>query len=229
MPNTVRLLSTLALKGAVLGVAARYQAEAGDRIDADFAPTVPLLGRLRAGEAADVVILTREGLEGLKAEGTVVAESCVDLARSFVGLAVKAGAHHPDIATEPAFRAALLAARSVAYSGLGASGIFFAQLIERMGIATEINARASIIRQGFTAERLLTGEADLAVQQISELKLVAGIEVVGPIPLHLQISAVFSAGRIATSKNAIQADRLLKFLASPDVAPALLESGLEPF
>jgi molybdate transport system substrate-binding protein len=174
------------------------------------------------------VILTREGLDGLKAEGTVVAESCVDLARSFVGLAVKAGADHPDIATEPAFRAALLAARSVAYSGLGASGIFFAQLIERMGIATAINARASIIRQGFTAERLQTGEADLAVQQISELKLVAGIEVVGPIPLHLQNPAVFSGGCIAASKNADQAERLLKFLASPDVAPALRESGLKP-
>jgi molybdate transport system substrate-binding protein len=226
--DTIRLLSTLALKGAVLSLAVRYQAEAGARIDADFAPTVPLLERLRGGETADVVILTREGLDGLKTNGTVVPESCVDLARSFVGLAVKAGAPHPDIATEPAFRAALLGARSVAYSGLGASGIYFAQLIERMGIALEINARASIIRQGFTAERLLTGEADLAVQQISELKLVAGIEVVGPVPLHLQIPALFSAGRIAGSTNAIQADRLLNFLASPDVAPALLESGLEP-
>ncbi len=108
MQDTVRLLSTLALKGAILSLAARYQAEAGAVINADFAPTVPLLDRLRGGEAADVVILTREGLEGLKAEGIVVAESCVDLARSFVGLAVKAGADHPDIATEPAFRAALL-------------------------------------------------------------------------------------------------------------------------
>src|SRR5580698_10342990 len=116
--DTIRLLSTLALKGAVLSLAARYQAEAGGRIDADFAPTGPLLERLRGGEAADVVILTREGLDGLRANEAVVPESCVDLARSFVGLAVKAGAPHPDIATEPAFRAALLAARSVAYSGL---------------------------------------------------------------------------------------------------------------
>ena len=89
--------------------------------------------------------------------------------------------------------------------------------------------RASIIRQGFTAERLLTGEADLAVQQISELKLIAGIEVVGPIPLHLHSPAVFSAGCMAASGNADQADRLLKFLASPEAAPALRESGLEPF
>ena len=228
MPNTVRLLSTLALKGAVLSLAARYQAEAGAAIDADFAPTVPLLGRLRGGEAADVVILTREGLGGLATKASVVPESCVDLARSFVGIAVKAGADHPDIATEPALRATLLGARSVAYSGLGASGIYFAQLIERMGIASEINARARIIPQGFTAERLVSGEADLAVQQISELKLVAGIEIVGPIPLHLQSPAVFSAGRLAASKNADQADRLLKFLASPEAAPALRESGLEP-
>jgi molybdate transport system substrate-binding protein len=228
MQNTIRLLSTLALMGAVRSLAGRYEAEAGVRIDADFAPTLGLLERLRNGEAADVVILTREGLDGLKANGSVVAESSVDLARSFVGLAVKAGADHPDIATEPALRATLLGARAVAYSGLGASGIFFAQLIERMGIASEINARARIIPQGFTAERLLSGEADLAVQQISELKLVAGIKIIGAIPLHLQSPAVFSAGRLAVSKNPQQADRLLKFLASPEAAPALRESGLEP-
>ena len=228
MQNTIRLLSTLALMGAVRSLAGRYEAEAGVRIDADFAPTLGLLERLRNGEAADVVILTREGLDGLKANGSVVAESGVDLARSFVGLAVKAGADHPDIATEPALRATLLGARAVAYSGLGASGIFFARLIERMGIASEINARARIIPQGFTAERLLSGEADLAVQQISELKLVAGIKIIGAIPLHLQSPAVFSAGRLAVSKNPQQADRLLKFLASPEAAPALRESGLEP-
>ena len=142
------------------------------RIDADFAPTLALLERLRGGEAADVVILTREGLDEMVREGRVVADSCVDLARSYVGIAVKAGAAHPDIATEPALRAALLGARSVAYSRIGASGILFAQLIERLGIAPEINASATIIPQGFTAERLVTGEADLAVQQISELKQV---------------------------------------------------------
>ena len=228
MQNTVRLLSTLALKGALHSLAGRYEAETGARIDADFAPTVGLLDRLRGGEAADVVILTREGLDGLKGNGSAVAESCVNLARSFVGLAVKAGADHPDISSEPALRATLLGARSVAYSGLGASGIYFAQLVERMGIASEINARARIIPQGFTAERLVSGEADLAVQQISELKLVAGIEIVGPIPLHLQSPAMFSAGRFAASKNADQADRLLRFLASAEAAPALRESGLEP-
>lgn len=228
MADSVRVLSTLALRGAVRALAGQYQAAGGARIDADFAPTLALLARLRAGEAADVVILTREGLDEIAREGRVAAQSCVDLARSFVGVAVKAGAPHPDIATEASLRATLLAARAVAYSRLGASGILFAQLIERLGIAAEINARAVIIPQGFTAERLVTREADLAIQQISELKQIDGIEVVGPIPHELQTPAVFSAGRVTASQTTGEADRLLRFLASPGVAPALCESGLEP-
>ncbi len=228
MDDAVRVLSTLALKGAVHHLAGRYEAASGVRIDADFAPTLALLDRLRGGERADIVILTREGLDDMVREHSVVADSCVDLARSYVGIAVKAGATYPDISTEPALRAALLAARSVAYSRIGASGILFAQLIERLGIAAEINARATIIPQGFTAERLATGEADLAVQQISELKQVGGIEVAGPIPHQLQTPAVFSAGRMTASSKAELADRLLRFLASREVAPVLRESGLEP-
>jgi len=228
MDAAVRVLSTLALKGAVHGLAGQFETISGVRIEADFAPTLALLDRLRRGESADVVILTREGLDELAREGRVVADSCVDLARSYVGIAVKAGATHPDIATEPALRAALLAARSVAYSRLGASGILFAHLIEQLGIASEINARALIIPQGFTAERLVTGEADLAVQQISELKQVGGIEIIGPIPHALQTPAVFSAGRMAASAKVAPSDRLLRFLASPEVAPVLRDSGLEP-
>ncbi|MFL6791490.1 MAG: substrate-binding domain-containing protein [Bradyrhizobium sp.] len=228
MDNSVRVLSTLALKGAVGRLAGQYQAAVGERIDADFAPTLALLDRLRGGEGADIVILTREGLDELLREGSVVAESCIDLARSYIGIAVKAGAAQPDIATEAALRAALLAARSVAYSRIGASGILFAQLIEHLGIASEIKARATIIPSGFTAERLVSGEADLAVQQISELKQVADVEVVGPIPHELQTPAVFSAGRMTASEKADQADRLLRYLASPEVAPVLRQCGLEP-
>jgi molybdate transport system substrate-binding protein len=228
MEDVVRVLSTLALKGAVAHLAAGYHAVSGARIDADFAPTLALLDRLRGGEGADVVILTREGLDELAGEAIVVAESRVDLARSFVGIAVKAGVAHPDIATEAGLRATLLGARSVAYSRIGASGILFAQLIERMGIAADVNARAQIIASGFTAELLVSGETDLAIQQISELKQVGGVEVVGAIPHHLQTPAVFSAGRLAASQRPDQSDRLLDFLASPEVAPVLRECGLEP-
>lgn len=224
----IRLLSTLGLMGAMRSLSSAFEAASGIHVDADFAPTLALLKRLRAGEAADLVILTREGLDEMIGEGRVIADSAADLARSYVGLAVRKGAPHPDIANEAALRETLLAARSVAYSRLGASGVHFAQLIVRMGIAAEINATATIVEQGFTAERLVSGEADLAVQQISELKQVGGIEVIGPVPHQLQTPAVFSAGRMVDAKQAEAAKALLRYLASPEVVPVLRQSGLEP-
>jgi molybdate transport system substrate-binding protein len=214
--------------GAMRSLSSAFAAASGIQVDADFAPTLALLKRLRAGEAVDLVILTREGLDEMIGEGRVIADSAADLARSYVGLAVRKGAPHPDIANEATLRKTLLAARSVAYSRLGASGVYFAQLIVRMGIAAEINAKATIVEQGFTAERLVSGEADLAVQQISELKQVEGIEVIGPVPQELQTPAVFSAGRMVNAKQAEAADRLLRYLASPEVVPVLRQSGLEP-
>jgi molybdate transport system substrate-binding protein len=227
MSEMVRVLSTLAVKTAVQQPVEPYVSTIGCRIDADFAPTQALLERLRAGDAADLVILTREGLHELADEGKVIAASCVDLARSYVGLAVRAGAPHPDVADEAGLRDALLAAR-VAYSRIGASGILFASLIERMGIAAEINAKAVVIPSGLTAARLVSGEADLAVQQISELKQVDGIEVVGPIPFALQIPAIFSAGLMTASSRRQQAGDLLRHLASSEFADALRTAGLEP-
>ena len=226
--ESVRMLSTLGLMGAMRSLSSAFEASSGICVDADFAPTLALLKRLRAGEAADLVILTREGLDEMLGEGRVVADGAADLARSYVGIAVRAGQAFPDIASEAALRRTLLAARSVAYSRLGASGVYFAQLIVRMGIAAEVNAKATVVEQGFTAERLVSGEADLAVQQISELKQVGGIEVIGPIPHELQTPAVFSAGRMANARHAEAADRLLRYLASPDVVPVLRQSGLAP-
>jgi molybdate transport system substrate-binding protein len=226
--DVLRVLSTLAVKGAFAELANRFQTATGIGVEADFAPTLGLLERLRGGEAADVVILTREGLDEMAAERRVAAASCVDLARSYVGIAVKAGRAHPDISTEAALRTALTQARAVAYSRIGASGILFAQLIVRLGIAHVVNAHAVVIPSGLTAERVVADEADLAVQQISELKQVAGIEVVGPIPHELQVPAIFSAGRMATTDKADQSEQLLAFLRSPEAALVLREAGLEP-
>jgi len=226
--DTVRVLSTLAVKGAFRELATQFEAASGLRVDADFAPTVALLERLRGGEAADVVILTREGLDEMAGERRVAAASCVDLARSYVGIAVKAGRAHPDISSEAALRTTLLRARAVAYSRIGASGILFAELIVRLGIAHDINAHAVIIPSGLTAERVVADEADLAIQQISELKQVAGIEVVGEIPRELQVLSVFSAGRMTACSKTNQSEQLLEFLRSPAASSLLREAGLEP-
>jgi molybdate transport system substrate-binding protein len=223
--TTVRIVSTLAVMGAMRDLAAAYETETGDRIEADFAPTVALLERLRAGEASDIAILTAEGIDDLIREGIILPGSRTDVALSFVGVAVKAGAPKPDIGSVDAFKATLLAARSVAYSRIGASGIYFAELIRRLGIEAEVNAKAVIVPSGFTAERAASGEVELAVQQISELLVVPGIEVVGPLPADIQTVATFSAGLLSGSYGA---RGLLRFLTSSSAAPVLRQAGLEP-
>lgn len=226
--EVIRVLSTLAVKGAFAELAERFQAASGVRVEADFAPTLALLDRLRRGEPTDAVILTREGLSEMLGEHRVAAASYVDIAKSWVGLAAKAGRAHPDISSEAALRTALVRARAVAYSRIGASGILFADLIARLGIAHIVNEHAVIIPSGLTAERLVADEADLAVQQISELKQVAGVEIVGPIPHHLQAPAIFSAGCMMATDKVVPAEQFLKFLQSPEAAAILREAGLEP-
>jgi molybdate transport system substrate-binding protein len=185
-----------------------------------------LLDRLRAGEAADIAILTAQGIDDLIREGVIQPGTRTDVALSSVGIAVKAGAPKPDIGSVAALTAMLLAARAVAYSRIGASGIFFAGLLERLGIASQVSTL--VVPSGFTAERLVSGEADLAVQQISELLMVPGIEVVGPLPSEIQTPAMFSAGLLSGSGQPEQAASLLRFLGSAEVAPMLRRSGLEP-
>lgn len=226
--TSLRVLSTLAVMGAMRPLTTLYEAESGTPVATDFAPTVALLERLRAGEFADIAILTAQGIDDLTREGIMRPGTRTDVALSFVGIAVRSGAPKPDIASVAAFKAALLSARSVAYSKIGASGIFFAGLLERLGIAAQVNPRAVIIPSGFTAERAASGEVELAVQQISELMVVPGVDVVGPLPPEIQTVATFSAGLLATSEQVEKARTLLHFLASPAIAPVLRRAGLEP-
>ena len=223
--SAIKVLSTLAVMGAMRDLTRRFEAATGARIEADFAPTVALLERLRGGEAADVAILTAQGVEDLIREGIIRAGSRTDVALSFVGIAVKAGAPKPDLSSVDALKASLLAARCVAYSRIGASGLYFADLLHRLGIAEAVNRRALVVPSGFTAERLVSDEADLAVQQISELMVVPGIEVAGPLPPDVQTVATFSGGLLTDRPEAAA---LLRFLASPQAAEALRASGLEP-
>ena len=223
--TSIKVLSTLAVMGAMRDLARQFEGETDARVQADFSPTVALLERLRGGEVADVAILTAQGIEDLIGEGVIRRGSRSDIALSFVGIAVKAGALKPDLGSVEALKASLLAARCVAYSRIGASGLYFAALLKRLGIADKVNAKALVVPSGFTAERLVSGEADLAVQQISELMVVPGIEIAGPLPPDVQTVATFSGGLMTDRPEAAA---LLRFLASPGAAPALRAAGLEP-
>jgi molybdate transport system substrate-binding protein len=151
----------------------------------------------------------------------------VDLARSAVGIAVRAGAPKPDIGTAEALRRSLLAARSIGYARSGASGLHFAKVIARLGIADTVNRKA-IVRDGFVGEMAAHGEVELAVQQVSELMVVPGIDVVGPLPDDLQENMVFSAGLFASAPHAAEAAMLIAWLRRPETARIVIASGLIP-
>jgi molybdate transport system substrate-binding protein len=228
MTESLHIFSTLAVQGAMPALEAGYESHAGARLLVEYAPTNGLMARIDAGERADVAILTRQGADQLAVRGVLEPDSVVDVARSYVGLAVRAGAPKPDIGSPEALKAALLTAKSIAYSRIGASGVLFARLIQKLGIAEAINAKATIIPSGFTAELVARGEVELAVQQVSELMVVPGVDIVGPLPPPLQSPAMFSAGVFADCAEPAEAERFLQFLTSDTAAPLLQAAGLEP-
>jgi molybdate transport system substrate-binding protein len=217
----MRVMSTLAVAVVLRDLTPR----APVAMDVEFDPTMRLLKRIEAGERADIAILTDAGVEGLMAQGVLVPGSRRDLALSHIGMAVKAGAPRPDISTLAALQATLLAAPSIAYSGAGASGLFFAGLLERLGIAEAVNAKATIIPQGFTAALAARGEVALAIQQISELMAVEGVDILGKLPPEANTGAIFSAGLFAGADPTAAA--ALDWLAAAMDAPTLAAGGLE--
>jgi molybdate transport system substrate-binding protein len=223
-----KVLSTLAVQGALPSLATPFEQTTGINIATDFAPTKGLLTRIKGGETGDVAILTREGIDELARLGIVDNRSIVDLVRSLVGIGVKVGSARPDIGSPEALKGALLAAKSIAYSKIGASGVFFAGLIDQLGIADAINAKATIIPSGLTGQLAARGEVELAVQQLSELKLVAGIDVIGPLPAALQTPTIFSAAVFARSARASEARAFLQALTSAEAGAAFTSAGLEP-
>jgi molybdate transport system substrate-binding protein len=224
----MKLLSTMGVKGVLDAVIPAYAAANSLVIDATFDPTVLMLERVRGGERGDATILTVEGIEALTAEGILVPDCRIPLARSLVGLAVKAGAPRPDISTRGTVIRTLLEARSIVYSRKGQSGIFFAGLIERLGIANEVNAKAIIIPSGTTAHETVAGRAEIAVQQVSELMLVPGIDLLGPLPMDIQDDVVFEGGLFRGAAGAAAARSFLTHLAEPGHASLYRAKGLEP-
>ena len=226
-PTHVKLLSTLAVQGALPAIVARYQAETGKPVEVQFAPTNGILQRIAGGERADVAIITRVALDDLAAKEMIHPGSITDIAISHVGIAVRAGAAKPDIATVDALKAALLAAKCIAYSRIGASGVFFAELIRRLEIADAVNAKAIVTPAGFTGEAVARGDADLAVQQISELMQVPGLDIIGPLPPGAESITMFSAGALSASEQTHAARQLIAALRSREAEKQLAEAGLD--
>ena len=225
--TVVRVMSGLALEVAINRfLKPQFESDSGFRLDVDWRPTAAIMQSIDEGQRADMVIAISDAMDRLVAAGIVQPTTRVALADSVLGVGVRQGAPRPDLSTVEAFKRAMVAARAVAYSKAGASGIYFAGLIARLGIADAVNANAVVIPMGFTAEKIASGDADLAIQQISELMTVPGIDVAGPFPDEIQVSSRFEVAIFTGAENAAGATAFLRLLSSPAAAQAYADGGL---
>ncbi|RUM95619.1 ABC transporter substrate-binding protein [Pseudaminobacter arsenicus] len=228
MPDALKVMSTLAVALALKRSILFAWEASGRKVDMQWNPTGVLVERVRGGERADVIISIDEPTLALAGEGVLSVSTIRPLARAGFGLAVRAGAPRPDISSPETFKAALLASRAIAYSLTGASGLHLQEVARALGIADEVEARAVTIPAGFTAEKLISGEADLAVQQISELMSVEGVDIVGPFPAVWQKHTDFSAAAFCEARRPAEALAFIDHLASPASMQAYANAGLAP-
>jgi len=221
----IKVLSTVGMQPATPELFSQFEAATGHRVAVTYGLAAVLKTKFLEGAPADVLILTAPIIEDLAKQGKVVADSKKDVARSGVGIAVKAGAPKPDISTPDTLKAAVLAAKSIGYSREGASGVAFARVLERLGIADQVKAKYK--DTGTKAgEMVAAGDIELAAAQIPELMAVPGVDVVGPLPAELQTLTTFSVGLATTAQDSAAAKALIDFLAGPHAAPVYKAKGL---
>jgi len=231
--DDITVVTSGAFTAAYLELVPEYEHATHNKLVTEFGPSmgtthnaIPV--RLERGEAIDVVIMAAPALADLIKQGKGRAGSRVDLVNSYIGMAVKAGAPRPDISTMEAFKRTLLAAKSIAYSD-SASGVYLStELFPKMGIAEQIMPKSKKIEADPVGGVVATGEFEIGFQQISELRPVKGIDIVGELPPGAQRVTVFAAGIPATSKNPKAAKAFIRWLASPAAYAAIKKSGLEP-
>jgi molybdate transport system substrate-binding protein len=225
----MRGLCSNGVKAVALELIPEFERAHGIKLDILWASTNMLLEEIDKGARGDLAILTDEVIDDLIRRGTMMAGSRVDLAQSAIGIAVRVGAPRPDIGSAEAFRQTLLAARTISYSKTGISGVYFPTVLDRLGIAEAVKSKTVIPTAGVpVGEIVARGDAEIGVQQISELLPVPGIEVVGPLPAGLQKLTVFSAGIFVGAKDADIAKALVAVLTSTAAKPVYVRKGMEP-
>lgn len=221
----IRVFSTIGMRTVLEELAPAFERARGCTVTRLYDSSVAAMKRIAAGETGDAAVFTAAAIDDLIAQGKMASRT--DLAHSFVGIAVGRGKPKPDISTPDKFKAALLAAKSVAHSKTGASGLYFVSLAERLGIAEAIRAKAVVI-DGIVGTLAASGKAEIAVQQVSELMQADGIDIVGRLPDELQSITVFSAGVFLASRQAALASAFVVDVASPKHAALVRQKGMEP-
>lgn len=229
---TIRVLSAGAVQSVVMALGDEFARASGHQLDLNFATVGALRGRLQNGETADLAILSETAVAALSKTGLFVPGSIKNLGRTRTGVAIRAGAAVPDIATVEALRSTLLNAKAVSYTdpkGGGSSGVFFGRLLERLGIADRVNRTAVLKARGYeVGQALVDGEADIGTTFISELLTVSGVTIVGPLPGELDNPNTYAGAIMAGCPQKDAAAALLAALSDPASRPRWTAAGLEP-
>ena len=229
----VRVMISGGLTAAYKALVPEFERTTGHKVLTAYGPSmgtttnaIPV--RLERGEPADVLIMVGYALDNLAREGKVISDSRVELVKSPIGVAVKSGTPKPDISTSDALKRALLAVKTVAYSD-SASGVYVStEMFGKLGITDAMKDKARKIPATPVGEIVARGDAEIGFQQVSELKPVEGIDIVGPLPDELQKITVFSAGIASVSKEPDAGKALIRFLASPAARGEIVKSGMDP-
>lgn len=231
LPPEVRILSSNILRGVLQEITPQFEREVACRLTITYGPPGQIKTKLMRGDNADLVLLGAPGVEELQHEGLVLAEGRTDIANNLIGVAVRAGVAKPDIGSVEAVTRMLLAAKSIVYTDPavgGRSGIHFAKVLEQLGIADQLKAKSILNDGSLSAELVARGEAEIAIQFISEIVPVKGVQLVGPLPVELQDITVVAGAITKNSPNPALAKAFIDFLKSPTVAPVIRARGMEP-
>jgi molybdate transport system substrate-binding protein len=229
--DEIKVLAPSAFKPVITALADEFKRDGGGKVTVVNSTDDMLMRRIDEGEVCDIAVLAPDALRELADRGKIVAGSTKRLARVGLGVAIKEGAPKPSIATVDDFKQALLAARSVAYTDPatgGSTGVYLTSLFERLGIADAIKAKAVLVSDGRVAARVINGDADIAIQLLSELRFVHGATVLGPLPAEIQNYTLYAAGIGAAARDPAQARKLLDLLAGPKGRAVVKGLGMEP-
>jgi molybdate transport system substrate-binding protein len=228
--NAVELtvLSTQATEQACRELLPQFEKAFGHKVTITYTGTLDAKKRIAAGEAFDLLIMASPDIDAFIKSGTLAPGSRIDIAKSGVGIGVRAGAPKPDIGTTDAFKKVLLAAKSIGYS-TGPSGNYVIGLFERLGIADQIKPKLKQTPTGvFVGTIVANGEVEIGIQQVSEMSHFAGVDYVGPLPADIQKMTIFASGVAANAKQPEAAKAMVKFITAPEAAQAYKKRGMEP-
>jgi len=225
--DTIRMLSGGAVKAPLTELIQRFERETGHKVIAQFATAGELAKKLAANEAADILVMPAENLDKVEADGRIVPGTRAPLGRVGIGVAVNEKAPSPDISTVDAFKRTLLAAKSIVYVDPqnGTSGRYFAQLLEKMGIAEEMKPKTTLGPGGYVVAPVGRGEIELGVHQISEILPVPGVKLVGPLPPEIQKWTTYTAALMTGAANPESARALMNYLVTAQSRTAFTSRG----